>query len=44
MSCHPELNSYIVDVIAGVKALLSKNQLEKLTIVLSNKVAVYQWA
>ncbi|XP_062505386.1 mitotic spindle assembly checkpoint protein MAD2B-like isoform X3 [Corticium candelabrum] len=37
MSCHPELNSYIVDVISSVKVLLLKTQLDKVAVVLSNK-------
>jgi len=37
MCCHPDLNQYILDVLQTIKPLLEKNEVQRVTLVISNK-------
>ncbi|XP_048589571.1 mitotic spindle assembly checkpoint protein MAD2B isoform X2 [Nematostella vectensis] len=37
MSCHPELNSYIQDVLQTIKPLIEKGEVQKISLVISDK-------
>ncbi|KXJ14714.1 Mitotic spindle assembly checkpoint protein MAD2B [Exaiptasia diaphana] len=37
MCCHPELNSYIQEVLLTIKPLVEKNEVSKISLVISNK-------